>query len=183
MKNFQKKFKIPSNVEIKKIGDVLLFFGPLGCSTINMKKLDPKGVGAIAYNKQAFIISSYSKSFLGSICSHVINQIHGVTRGFLVYLRIVGVGYRAQLENQYTSCICQSLHLKLGFSHDLQFTLPPSVRAFLLEPTLIGFYGIDKNQVTQTAAKIRQLRTPSVYKGKGIRFINEVVTLKLGKRK
>ena len=73
--------------------------------------------------------------------------------------------------------------LKLGFSHDVQYTLPDSLRAFLPEPSLVGLYGIDKNEVTQAAARIRALRPPTVYKGKGIRLEGEKMKLKVGKRK
>ena len=68
------------------------------------------------------------------------NKIEGVTKGVLVYLRIVGIGYRASLSEQ-------TLTFKLGYSHDVTYELPGSMRAFLPEPTLVGLYGIDKNQV------------------------------------
>jgi ribosomal protein L6P/L9E len=100
----------------------------------------------------------------------------GVTRGFLVYLRISGIGYRASLSGQ-------TLTLKLGHSHDCTYTLPPSLRAVLPEPTRVGIYGVDKNQVTQAAANIVALRPPSVYKGKGVRLEGTEVRLKPGKRK
>lgn len=100
----------------------------------------------------------------------------GVTRGFLVYLRITGIGYRASLAGQ-------TLTFKLGHSHDCTYTLPPSLRAVLPEPTRVGIYGLDKNQVTQAAANIVALRPPSVYKGKGVRLEGTEVRLKPGKRK
>ena len=177
-RNLKKEIQIPFNVKIKKQTNVLFFYGPLGVTVIDLKKLDSKGLGAITFSEQnhSFLICSHSKSFLGCIYSLIKNKIQGVTRGFLVYLKIVGVGYRAQLENQ-------TLVFKLGFSHDLKYQLPCSVRVFLLEPTLLCFYGIEKNQVTQTVAKIKQLKPPSVYKGKGLRLNHEVVNLKLGKRK
>ena len=68
------------------------------------------------------------------------NKLEGVTKGFLVYLRISGIGYRATLNDQ-------TLTFKLGYSHDIAYELPPAMRAFLPEPTLIGLYGVDKNQV------------------------------------
>ena len=68
-----------------------------------------------------------SKAFFGCVSSLIQNKIHGVTRGFLVYIRIIGVGYRAQLEGFDK----QHLYLKLGFSHDIKFELPKSIRAFL----------------------------------------------------
>ena len=66
--------------------------------------------------------------------------MQGVTQGYLRYLRIQGIGYRAALKDQ-------TLTFKLGYSHDITYTLPLSLRAFLPEPTLVGIYGIDKTQV------------------------------------
>ena len=99
-----------------------------------------------------------------------------MTRGYVVYLRIVGIGYRASLKEQV-------LTFKLGFSHDVTYSLPTSLRAFLPEPTLVGLYGLDKNQVTQAAAKIIALKPPSAYKGKGIRMADTTPRLKAGKKK
>ena len=75
------------------------------------------------------------------------------------------------------------MFLKLGYSHDIIYKIPSSIKLFLLDPTLICFFSVDKNQVTQIAAKIRNLRRPSAYKGKGIRLINEKILLKQGKKK
>jgi large subunit ribosomal protein L6 len=75
------------------------------------------------------------------------------------------------------------LLLKLGYSHDLIYTIPSSIKVFLLDSTLICLFGLDKNQTTQIAAKIRNLRRPSAYKGKGIRLVNEKVLVKQGKKK
>jgi len=124
-----------------------------------------------------------------------------------VSLRIVGVGYRASLENfvskppqtsqtSQTSLTSQRslrdvrdvkdatfLHFKLGYSHNLKYQLPESIRAFFLEPSLLCIFGIDKNQVSQLASKIRAFKPPERYKGKGIRFTNEKVALSQGKRK
>lgn len=78
----------------------------------------------------------------GSAClqTTIRNKLEGVTKGFLVYLRIAGIGYRATQQGQ-------TLTFKLGYSHDIVYTLPDSMRAFLPEPTLLGLYGVDKNQV------------------------------------
>ena len=99
-----------------------------------------------------------------------------MTRGFLIYLKIIGIGYRASLNNN-------TLLLKLGYSPDIIYQIPQSIKLFLLDPTVICLFGIDKNQITQIAAKIRHLRRPSVYKGKGIRLINEKILVKQGKKK
>jgi large subunit ribosomal protein L6 len=192
-KNYEIKINLPENVQIEKKKETLFISGPLGFTELNLKKLDPDGIGAISFEKnedtnnvatlvptkKKLLFCTNSKAFFGCVSSLIQNKIHGVTRGFLVYIRIVGVGYRAQLQGLDK----QNLYLKLGFSHDIKFELPTSIRAFLLEPTLICIYGIDKNQVTQTASKIKQIKVPSVYKGKGIRLAHETIYLKAGKRR
>lgn len=171
-------FQIPENLVIEKKEHLLKFSGPLGYTSLNLMKIDPKGLGGISFNleKRQLELLSPSKSFFG-LCKKLIeNKIKGVTRGFLIYLKINGIGYRANLKDN-------NLLLKLGYSHDIIYKVPLSIKIFLLDPTVICLFGIDKNQVTQIAAKIRHLRKPSVYKGKGIRFINEHIVLKQGKKK
>ena len=177
-KYYQTLIKIPEGVIVKKNNHILLFSGPLGTTKLNLKKIDPAGVGSLFLDIENKCVKfrTLSKPFYGLFKSLLQNKLQGVSRGFMVYLRIVGIGYRAHIENK-------TLFMKLGFSHDVLYRIPSSVRIFLLEPTLICLFGIDKNQITQVAAKIRQLRKPSVYKGKGIRLINEKIVLKAGKRK
>ena len=100
----------------------------------------------------------------------------GVLKGFFTYLKITGVGYRVFLTGNI-------LTLKLGFSHFVKVQVPESVKVFLPEPTLVCFYGVDKNQITQIAAKVQQLKPPSPYKGKGIRRLDTNIRLKPGKKK
>jgi len=177
-KQHQVVIKIPEKVTITKTNDVLNFYGPLGQTGLNLKKIDPVGLGGISLDTKNNLIkfTTPSKSFFGLFRALVNNKIQGVSRGFLVYLKIIGIGYRASLENQ-------TLILKLGFSDDLVYKIPASIRLFLIEPTVICLFGLDKNQITQIAAKIRHLRRPSVYKGKGIRLIDEKIVLKAGKKK
>lgn len=171
-------FQIPESIILEKKDHLLKFSGPLGGVSLNLVKIDPKGLGGISFNpeKRRLELVSPSKSFFG-LCKKLIEtKIKGVTHGFLIYLKIHGIGYRATLNES-------TLLLKLGYSHDILYKVPSSIKIFLLDPTVICLFGIDKNQVTQIAAKIRQLRRPSVYKGKGIRFINEDILLKQGKKK
>lgn len=126
--------------------------------------------------KKKLELLSPAKSFFGLLKKLLENKMRGVTRGFLIYLKIIGIGYRASLQND-------TLLLKLGYSHDVTYKIPSSIKLFLIEPTVICVFGVDKNQVTQIASKIRSLRKPSAYKGKGIRLINEKVLLKQGKKK
>ena len=175
---YHHSFQIPETVIIEKKDHLLKFSGPLGHTYLNLNKIDPNGLGGILFNfeKKQLELLSPSKSFFGLFKKIIENKIIGVTRGFLIYLKIIGIGYRASLNNN-------NLLLKLGYSHDILFEIPTSVKVFLLDPTVICLFGIDKNQITQIAAKIRDLRRPSAYKGKGIRLLNEKILLKQGKKK
>ena len=101
-------------------------------------------------------------------------MIRGVTEGFERKLEIVGIGYRAQLAGS-------NLTFSLGYSHPVVFPLPAGVQAEVDKQTAITLRGIDKYVVGQTAARIRALRPPDSYKGKGIRYADEIVRKKVGK--
>ena len=105
------------------------------------------------------------------------NLIIGVTKGYRKKLRLVGVGFRA-------SVLDKTLILKIGYSHDIRFPIPDDISIFCgkLKGTRILIQGIELQRVTQTAAEIRALRIPDVYKGKGILYNDEVLILKKGKR-
>jgi large subunit ribosomal protein L6 len=171
-------FQIPDKVTIEKNNHLLKFSGPLGHTYINLQQIDPKGLGGIFLyqEKKQLEVISPSKSFFGLFKKLIENKFIGITRGFLIYLKIIGIGYRAHLHGQH-------LFLKLGYSHDIIYKIPPSIKLFLMDPTIICLFGLDKNQITQIAAKIRNLRRPSPYKGKGIRLVNEKILIKQGKKK
>lgn len=175
---YSSEIKLPDFIKVKKKGDILVFSGPFGSTGIHLKKIDPQGSSALFLDDNLSIIKiiTNSKSYHGLLKKLLFNKIQGVARGFLIYLKIIGIGYRAHLENN-------TLLLKLGFSHDLIYNIPQSIKIFLVDPTLICLFGIDKNQVTQIASKLKDLRKPSVYKGKGIRLLDEKVHVKIGKRK
>jgi large subunit ribosomal protein L6 len=175
---YHHSFQIPKKVIIEKKNDLLKFSGPLGSTYLNLNKIDPKGLGGLEFNqeKNQLDIISPCKSFFGLFKKLIENKIIGVTRGFLIYLKIIGIGYRATIHQE-------NLFLKLGYSHDIIYKIPRSIKLFLVDPTVICVFGLDKNQVTQIGAKIRNLRKPSAYKGKGIRLINEKILLKQGKKK
>jgi large subunit ribosomal protein L6 len=179
-KQYYSIINIPDNVNVKKTENILYFQGPLGKTALHLKKIDPKGLAGILIetNENKLKITTTSKAFYGLLKSIIQNKLHGISRGFLIYLKIVGIGYRANLTQNN-----QTLFLKLGYSHDIVYKIPSSIRVFLLDPTLICLFGVDKNQITQIAAQIRKLRRPTVYKGKGIRLLNEKISLKAGKRK
>jgi large subunit ribosomal protein L6 len=100
--------------------------------------------------------------------------VRGVTEGFEKRLEIQGIGYRAQLAGR-------TLTFNLGFSHQIVFPLPEGMQAEVDKQTLITLRGADKHLVGQTAAQIRALRPPDPYKGKGVRYVDEVVRKKVGK--
>jgi large subunit ribosomal protein L6 len=105
----------------------------------------------------------------------VANMVTGVKDGFERKLEIVGIGYRAQMQGK-------SIQLALGYSHPVLFALPDGVTAEIDKQTAITLRGPDKAVLGQTAAKLRALREPDPYKGKGIRYAGEVVRRKVGKK-
>jgi large subunit ribosomal protein L6 len=106
----------------------------------------------------------------------VANLVTGVTEGFTKSLEINGVGYRAAVQGQ-------NLQLQLGFSHDVNFPIPQGIQVQCPKPTEIVVSGIDKQQVGQVAAEIRRFRPPEPYKGKGVRYADEYILRKEGKKK
>jgi large subunit ribosomal protein L6 len=107
--------------------------------------------------------------------SLVFNMVLGVTEGFEKRLEIQGVGYRAQLRGD-------SIELALGFSHPIKVDAPAGIEFEVPQPTQIIVRGIDKQAVGEIAARIRKLRPPEPYKGKGVRYAGEYVARKVGKR-
>jgi large subunit ribosomal protein L6 len=105
----------------------------------------------------------------------IANMVEGVTQGFEKHLEIQGVGYRAQLKGS-------DLELAIGFSHPVVVQPRPGISFDVPSPTQIVVKGIDKQMVGQTAAEIRKVRPPEPYKGKGIRYRDEYVRRKVGKR-
>jgi large subunit ribosomal protein L6 len=102
-------------------------------------------------------------------------MVHGVTEGFEKRLEIQGVGYRAQLRGK-------TLELALGYSHPVRVEAPEGIDFEVPAPTQVVVRGIDKQLVGEIAARIRKLRPPEPYKGKGIRYAGEYVARKVGKR-
>ena len=120
--------------------------------------------------------SLQANAMSGTARALVANMVQGVTKGFEKKLTLVGVGYRAQAAGQ-------TLNLSLGFSHPVAYKLPDGVKAETPTQTDIIVKGIDKQRVGEAAAQIRAYRPPEPYKGKGVRYANEVVKLKETKKK
>ena len=115
-----------------------------------------------------------SRSYHGLMRTLVANMVEGVHKGFEKKLEIVGIGYRSELKGS-------DLTLFLGYSHPINFPLPAGISAEIEKQTLVTIKGIDKELVGQTAAKIRDLRKPDPYKGKGVKYAGEVLRKKAGK--
>ncbi len=103
------------------------------------------------------------------------NMVHGVKEGFERKLEIIGIGYRAQLQGK-------NLQLALGYSHPVIFPLPDGIQAEVDKQVSITLRGADKALLGQTAAKLRELRKPDPYKGKGIKYADEHIRRKVGKK-
>jgi large subunit ribosomal protein L6 len=120
--------------------------------------------------------STQARAMWGTTRSMVNNLMIGVSKGFERKLEITGVGYKAVVSGK-------SVRLSLGYSHDVTFPIPAGIAIAVPKPTEISITGIDKRQVGQTAAEIRALRPPEPYKGKGVKYADEFIFRKEGKKK
>jgi large subunit ribosomal protein L6 len=117
-----------------------------------------------------------AKAMWGTVRSNVNNLVIGVTEGFTKTLEIKGVGFRAAVQGQVLS-------MSLGFSHDVKYILPEGVSAKVEKQTTIILESINKQKLGQVASEIRSLRKPEPYKGKGVKYADEVIVRKEGKKK
>jgi large subunit ribosomal protein L6 len=112
----------------------------------------------------------------GTIRSLICNIVKGVHIGFVKSLEINGVGYRSHIKS---NCLI----LNLGYSHEISYAIPDGIKRVCKKPTLIDVSGINRQLVGQVASKIRSFRKPEPYKGKGIKYVDEVIFRKEGKKK
>jgi large subunit ribosomal protein L6 len=117
-----------------------------------------------------------SRTQAGATRAHLANIVTGVTKGYEKKLELQGVGFRAQMSGKV-------LNLTLGFSHPVNFPIPEGITIETPSQTEIIIKGIDRQKVGQVAAEIRDIRPPEPYKGKGVRYAGEQITLKEGKKK
>lgn len=170
----RKPITIPEGVEVRIDGQTVAVKGPKGEL---FRKLE-QGIKAEMVGGE-IIISAVSPSktarqLWGLNRSLIQNMVEGVTVGFKKDLELVGIGYRAEKKGE-------GLSLALGFSHPMEFRAPKGVTLEVADKTKITVSGIDKQLVGQTAARIRSLRPPEPYKGKGIKYADEVIRKKPGK--
>lgn len=173
----RKPIAIPDKVEIKINGNVVTVKGPKGELT---HECHPR-MNIVLENKELLVTrptdEKQDRSLHGLTRSLLANMVHGVTVGFEKKLEMIGVGYRANMQGK-------NLNIEIGFSHPviveprtgIEFDVDTKVKN-----NVITVRGIDKQAVGQTAAEIRGIRPPEPYKGKGIKYVNEVVRRKVGK--
>jgi len=166
--------KIPQGVEVKIDGNKVKVKGPKGelfyeiCPEVKAELKDEK----------IFVLPQIeikkTKALWGTTRAILANLIKGVNDGYEKKLEIKGLGYKGSVEEK-------DLTLQVGFTHPVKIEAPEGIK-FLVEKNVIVVSGIDKELVGQTAARIRKIRKPEPYKGKGIRYMGEVVRKKAGKK-
>lgn len=167
---------IPSGVEVNLSKDAISIKGPLGVLT---QALVPQ-VGVTHADGQLKIAtaneSREAHAMSGTTRALLANMVLGVTKGFERKLTLVGVGYRAQAQGN-------KLNLTLGFSHPVEHIMPEGIKVETPTQTEVVIKGMDKQVVGQVAADVRAYRKPEPYKGKGVRYSDEVVVRKETKKK
>ncbi len=170
----KKPIVIPENVEVKIEAGQIIVKGPKG----ELKQSIPSQIKLDLTDKELIVIpqekSKNTPALWGLIRTLVFNMSKGVTEGFEKKLEIEGVGYRVSLQGN-------KLILNVGLSHPIEIEAPAGIE-FKVDKNIITVSGIDKQLVGQVAAKIRAYRKPEPYKGKGIRYLGEVVRRKAGKK-
>jgi len=172
----KKPIVVPEWVEVKLEGKNVIVKGPKGelsYETLDCVKVEQQGNTIILS-----IDNDDNKKFWGLTRTLIANMIEGVINGYEKKLHIIGVGYGAKLQGK-------QIELSLGFSHKVDFVFPDGIEVTIEQDpkgnTIVTFKGIDKQLVGEVAAKMRALRKPEPYKGKGIRYFDEQIKLKAGK--
>ncbi len=170
----RKPISLPTGVEINMENDIITVKGPKG----TLSQSIPEDI-SIEREENELLVKRPSdakrhRALHGLTRALVANMVTGVTTGFEKKLEMVGVGYRAQMQGS-------KLVISIGFSHPVEVEPPPGIEFEVPAVTKITVKGIDKQLVGNTAAHIRAIRKPEPYKGKGLRYENEVVRRKAGK--
>ncbi|GIZ53395.1 50S ribosomal protein L6 [Noviherbaspirillum aridicola] len=167
---------LPAGVEVTITADRITVKGPQGTLSMPLNGL----VKVVNENNTLLFTpandSREANAMSGTLRALVNNMVTGVTKGFERKLSLVGVGFRAQAQGD-------TLNLSLGYSHPVVHKMPAGVKCATPSQTEIVISGADKQKVGQTAAEIRAYREPEPYKGKGVRYSDEVVVIKETKKK
>jgi large subunit ribosomal protein L6 len=173
----KKAVVVPAGVTLTLDGQTVTVKGPKGqLSWTVIEDIELSYEGSELTFKPRDETSKRGKSMWGLSRTLVGNMVHGVTNGYEQVLELVGVGYRAAMKGP-------NLSLQLGFSHDVDVPAPDGITFVVPKQTEIRIAGIDKQAVGEVASKIRRIRPPEPYKGKGVRYAGEKVRRKEGKKK
>ncbi len=172
----KKPVAVPAGVTAKVDGQLVTVKGAKG----QLEFLVPDDV-SVAQDDNAIMVdprndTKRARALWGTARARVNNIVVGVTKGFEKKLEITGVGYRAAVQGK-------NLQLALGYSHDVNYPIPAGITITTPKPTEITINGIDKQQVGQVAAEICAVRGPEPYKGKGVKYVDEFIFRKEGKKK
>lgn len=171
----KKPIEIPEKTEVTLSGDILTVKGPLGQLT---RKVRTDAVDVLIDGSVLTVSpkneSQETKALWGTFGSHIKNMIDGVNKEYEIKLIIEGVGYRAEVQGN-------TLVMNLGYSHQVKLDIPEGVTC-KVEKSEVLISGINKESVGQFAAVVRSKRKPEPYKGKGIRYSDEVIRRKEGKK-
>jgi large subunit ribosomal protein L6 len=168
--------EIPSGVQVSLAGNRLTAKGRLGEAGLNLTE---HVEASVADNKVSIAPrgeAQQARMMWGTTRAQVANMLRGVSEGFTRSMEITGTGYRAAVQGK-------NLVLNLGFSHDVVYPIPDGIRITCERPTAVKVEGVDKRLVGQVAAEIRGWRPPEPYKGKGVRYTDETIRRKEGKKK
>jgi large subunit ribosomal protein L6 len=170
---------LPNGVTVTVAGDAVTVKGAKGSLSLPV----PKGISVVQENKQLAVkyqgnnqARDQAKMSAGSTRAHLANMVEGVSKGYERKLELVGVGYRAAVQGK-------ALNLTLGFSHPVAYPIPDGISIETPSQTEIIIKGVDTQRVGQIAAEIREFRPPEPYKGKGVKYSDEKIALKEGKKK
>lgn len=167
---------VPAKVEVTIGAEQITVKGPLGTLTqATSSDVVVKREGAVL-TLEAANDTQFANAMSGTMRALLANMMQGVEKGFERKLQLVGVGYKAQAQGA-------KLNLTLGYSHPIVHDMPEGVKCETPTPTEIILKGVDKQQVGQVAAVVRGYRPPEPYKGKGVRYSDEVIVLKETKKK
>jgi large subunit ribosomal protein L6 len=169
----KKPIALPKGVELKVANEAVTVKGPKGTLSFAM----PAGVEIKVEGSEVLLASKdvETTKFAGTARAVLANMVKGVSEGYERKLELVGVGYRAALQGK-------DLNLSLGFSHPILFKAPEGITITAPTQTEVLIAGADKQRVGETAAKIRAFRPPEPYKGKGVRYAGEKITIKEAKK-
>ena len=169
-----KAIELPQGVEVSQSGNVVTVKGPKGTLSREISPLIKMNVTDSEVTFERENDDKKAKMVHGTTRANVNNMIEGVVNGFKKTLKLVGVGYRAQMQGK-------KLIVSAGYSHNVEMDVPEGLKVELPKNTQIIISGIDKQVVGQFAAEIRDIRKPEPYKGKGIKYDYEVIRRKEGK--